>query len=114
MRHRSINAIFLTLVISLSGCTIGRVNARVAFWQEQTEKHVPAGTSVGEAQRFFASQGLDLRCCMSGPDIHNAYSAAERNIGRFVFTEYSVLIVADVSANQTIDRIRVLRIGVGL
>ena len=51
---------------------------------------------------------------MSGPDIHYAYSASERNVGRFVFTEYSVLIVADVSANQTINRVRVLRIGVGL
>jgi hypothetical protein len=51
---------------------------------------------------------------MSGPDIHNAYSAIERNVGRFVFTEYSVLIVADVSANQIIQRVRVIRIGVGL
>jgi len=51
---------------------------------------------------------------MSGPEIHDAYSASERNIGRFVLTEYSVLIVADVSEDQTINRIRILRVGVGL
>jgi hypothetical protein len=51
---------------------------------------------------------------MSGPDIHDAYSASEQNVGRFGFTEYSVLIVAEVSANQTVDRVRVLRVGVGL
>jgi len=93
---------------------MGRVNSRVAYWQKQTEVHVPLGTSLDEAKRFFASQGLELRCCMSGPDIHDAYSATERNVGRFVFTEYSVLIVAAVSAKQTIDRVRILRIGVGL
>jgi len=93
---------------------MGRVNSRVAYWQKQTEIHVPVGISLDDAQKFFVSQGLELRCCMSGPDIHNAYSATERDVGRFVFTEYSVLIVADVSANQTIDRVRVLRIGVGL
>jgi hypothetical protein len=86
----------------------------VAYWQKQTDIHVPAGTSLDDAKRFFASQGLELRCCMSGPDIHDAYSATERDVGRFVFTEYSVLIVADVSGNQKIDRVRVLRIGVGL
>ena len=93
---------------------MGRVNSRVAYWQKQTEIHVPVGTSLDDAKTFFSSHGLELRCCMSGPDIHDAYSASERNVGRFVFTEYSVLIVADVSANQTINRVRVLRIGVGL
>jgi hypothetical protein len=94
---RFICIICLSTVLSLAGCTMG-----------------PLGTSLENAQKFFASQGLKLQCCMSGPDIQNAYSASERNVGRFVFTEYSVLIVADVSANQTIDRVRVFRIGVGL
>jgi hypothetical protein len=114
MRHQFVYAICIAFVLAFSGCTMGRVNSRVAYWQKQTEVHVPAGTSLDEAKHFFASQGLELRGCMSGLDIHNAYSASERNVGRFVFTEYSVLIVADISANQTIDRVRVLRIGVGL
>jgi len=114
MRQRFIRVVALALALALSSCTIGRANSRVAYWQKQTQIHVPVGMPVDEAQKFFASQGLELRCCMSGPDIHDAYSATERNVGRFVFTEYSVLIVADVSANRTIDRIRVFRIGVGL
>ena len=114
MRYRFVCVIFPAVALALVGCTMGRVNSRVAYWQKQTEIHVPVGSGLDDAQKFFASQGLELRCCMSGPDIRNAYSATERNVGRFVFTEYSVLIVADVSANQTIDRVRVLRIGVGL
>src|SRR5579862_3853835 len=114
MRHRFVYAICIAVVLAFSGCTMGRVNSRVAYWQKQTAIHVPVGTSLDEARRFFASQGLELRCCMSGPDIHDAYSASERNVGRFVFTEYSVLIVVDVSAKQIVDRVRVLRIGVGL
>jgi hypothetical protein len=96
------------------GCSMDRVNSRVTSWQKQIDAHVPAGTSLKDAQAFFSSKGLELRCCMSGPNIHDAYAASERNVGRFAFTEYSVLIVADVSANQLIDRVRVLRIGVGL
>ncbi len=114
MRHHFIKPIYLALALVLSACTIGRVNSRVAYWQKQAEIRVPAGTSLGEAQAFFASHGLKLQCCISGPDIHDAYSASEQNVGRFGFTEYSVLIVADVSANQTVDRVRVLRVGVGL
>jgi hypothetical protein len=98
----------------LAGCSMGRVNSRVAYWQMQTKVHVPAGTSLKDAQSFFSSRGLDLRCCMSGPDIRDAYSASERDVGRFGFTEYSVVIVADVSASNVVDRVRVLRIGVGL
>jgi hypothetical protein len=105
---------FGTAALALAGCSMGRVNSRVAYWQKQTEIHVPAGTSLKDAQAFFSSQGLELRCCMSGPDIQGAYSASERGVGRFGFTEYSVLIVADVSASQVVDRVRVLRIGVGL
>jgi hypothetical protein len=100
--------------LAATGCTMWQVNSRVAYWQKQTEMHVPVGTSLDDAQKFFASQGLELRCCTSGPEIHDAYSATEQNVGRFVFTEYSVLIVADVSADKTIDRVRILRIGVGL
>jgi hypothetical protein len=100
--------------LMMSGCTMGRVNSRVAYWQRQTDIHIPVGTTLGDAQGFFASQGLQLRCCTSGRDIHEAYSANERNVGRFFFTEYSVMIVVDVSTNQTIDRVRVFRVGVGL
>ena len=51
---------------------------------------------------------------MSGPDIDNAYSATERDVGRFVFMEYSVLIVVDVAPEGLLKQVRVLRIGVGL
>jgi hypothetical protein len=90
------------------------MHARVAYWQQQTQIHIPKGTTIADARNFFATYGLELRCCMSGPDIHDAYSVTERTAGRFALTEYSVLVVADVSANQTVDRVRVFRIGVGL
>jgi hypothetical protein len=36
------------------------------------------------------------------------------NIGRFAWTEYSALIVVDVSPEHRVNRVRVLRVGVGL
>ena len=101
-------------VSAITGCTVGRANARVSYWSAETRAHVPVGIRIEEAQAFFTSRGLQLRCCMSGPDIDQAYSAMERNIGRFVWTEYSALIVVDVAADHRVSRVRVLRVGLGL
>ncbi len=98
----------------LLGCSTGRVNSRVEYWVAQTREHLPVGTRLADAESFFASRSLTLRCCMSGPDIDHAYSTMERNVGRFAFTEYSVLIVVDVSPDGLVNRVRVERIGVGL
>jgi len=102
--------LFLTPIV---GCSIGRANARVAYWTEQARLHIPAGTPIAAAASFLATRGLQLRCCMSGPGIDRAYSATDRNIGRFGWIEYSTLIVVDVSSDQRVNRVRVLRIGVG-
>src|SRR5579863_4469810 len=95
-------------VVAATGCSVGHANARVAYWTEETRLHVPIGSRVEDAQTFFGSRGLQLRCCMSGPDVDQAYSATERNIGRFGWTEYSALIVVDISPEQRVSRIRVL------
>jgi hypothetical protein len=98
----------------VAGCSIGHANARVAYWTEETRLHVPVGGRIEDAQAFFASRGLQLRCCMSGRDIDQAYSATDRNVGCFAWTEYSALIVVDVSPEHRVNRVRVLRVGVGL
>jgi hypothetical protein len=98
----------------LLGCSMGRVHSRVQYWVGQTREHLPPGTPLKDAESFFAARGVKLRCCMSGPDIDNAYSATERDVGRFVFTEYSVLIVVDVAPDGLLRQVRVLRIGLGL
>jgi hypothetical protein len=102
------------LPCAIAGCSIGRADSRIAYWQAETQAHLPVGTRVEDAQAFFASRGLHLQCCMSGPNIENAYSATEKNIGRLGWTEYSALIVVDVSPDQRVSKVRVLRIGVGL
>lgn len=107
-------ACWLALAVLLVGCSVGRANRRVEYWEVQTRSHVPKGIRIKDARTFFASQGLDLGCCMSGPDIKGAYSAMDRNVGRFAFMEYSLLIVVDVDQEHLVERVRVLRIGVGL
>jgi hypothetical protein len=105
---------FCLSVLTITGCTVGRANAKVSYWTEEAREHVPIGTRIENAQAFFASRGLQLRCCTSGPDIDQAYSTMERNIGHFVWTEYSALIVVDVAPDHRVSRVRVLRVGVGL
>jgi hypothetical protein len=119
MKAPKLTPLFWTLawclsVLAISGCTIGRANARVAYWIEETRVHVPLGSRIEDAQAFFASHGLELRCCMSGPDIDRAYSAMERDIGRFAWTEYSALIVVDVASDRRVSQVRILRVGLGL
>ena len=67
-----------------------------------------------DAEAFFAARGLEIRCCTSGPDFDHAYSATERHIGRFLWTEYSALIVVEVDPDHRVSRVRVVRVGVGL
>jgi hypothetical protein len=105
--------VWFLAVTATVACSIGHANARIAYWTEETRVHVPVGSRIEDAQAFFASRGLQLRCCMSGPDIDRAYSAMERKIGRFVWIEYSALIVVDVSPDHQVSRVRVLRVGVG-
>ena len=102
------------IALAATGCSVDHADARISYWTKEAQINVPVGTPIGTAQAFFASRGLELRCCMSGPDIEHAYSAMERDIGRFIWTEYSALIVVDVSAEQRVNRVRVLRVGVGL
>ena len=97
-----------------AGCSVGQADSRIAYWQAETRAHVPVGSRIDDARAFLAARGLDLHCCMSGPQIEHAYSATERNIGRFGWIEYSALIVVDVSPDQRVSQVRVLRIGAGL
>jgi len=118
---KSANGTFLARILAcclialvLSACTIGRVNERVSYWTKETTAHVPVGASIEDAKAFFASRGLETRCCTSGFDSAPAITATERDVGRFVFTEYSVLIVVDMTSDRRVSGVRVFRIGVGL
>lgn len=108
-----LGATICLLLMPMVGCSAGRADARVAYWTEQARLHMPTGIPVGEAQAFLAAHGLQLRCCMSGPGIDKAYSAMDPDVGRFGWIEYSALIVVDVTPDRRVDRVRVVRVGVG-
>jgi hypothetical protein len=105
----------LVLVALLDGCSLGRVNERMAYWDAKTRQHLPPGTAFSEAQQFFATRGLTLACCVSGPPgAGKYYFAKERKVGRFFFTEYDVAVLVALSASQKVETVRVERWGVGL
>ncbi|MGY1411078.1 MULTISPECIES: hypothetical protein [unclassified Luteimonas] len=103
----------LILLLMLTACDFGRSASRIAYWQSETEKYLPVGISKGDAEKFFHDRGLTLRCCMSGPNIESAHAARERNIGRHFFMEYEANIIVDFKDDK-VDRVRVMRFGVGL
>jgi len=105
-------ALFLALL--LAGCTTYKVDKRVSYWQAETSEHLKQGASLAQATNFFKSKGLELKCCINGPDINNAYLAREKNVGRFFLVEYDVVILVSISSEKKVEKIRVQRWGVGL
>ena len=93
---------------------MGRVDERQQYWTTTTAARLPVGTSHADADALFAANKLELKCCVSGPDITKAYYASEKNVGRALITEYDVVILVDFSKDDRVERVRVQRWGVGL
>jgi hypothetical protein len=97
------------------GCTIGRVNERVAYWSKTTAQKLPPGSTLQDAKDLFAAAGLTFVCCVSAePDLKPSWYAMERNVGRYFIVEYSVAVLVEVSPDDRILRVGVERWGVGL
>jgi hypothetical protein len=114
LKNPPLAVIATVLTYAISGCSVSRVDNRVDYWQSISQTKLLPGTPLSEAQELFKAHGLELRCCTSGPNIKNAYTAIERNVGRKLLVEYDVVVLVDVSPDQKIERVRVQRWGVGL
>lgn len=109
---RNLHLIVL-LPVLITGCSTVRVDARMDYWKSETTAHLPIGSSKQQAVDFFASRGLALGCCMSqppGPAYHLAY---ERNVGRILWTEYDVVVLVRISAEDKVSEIKVQSWGIG-
>jgi hypothetical protein len=114
MPNRPLGFGLLLAAVLASGCSLGRVNERMAYWDTETRTHLPAGTALADARQFFAARGLALRCCVSGsPGAGKYYVAREPKVGRFLFTEYDIAVLVALTASQQVASVRVERWGVG-
>src|SRR5438067_1119126 len=104
----------LVLTSLLAGCAVGVIDERIEYWNSETSRNLPPGSTLKQAEDFFSHRGLKLSCCVSGPDNKNAYMAIERNVGRVLWSEYDVAIIVDFTKDEQVQRTRVLRWGVGL
>jgi hypothetical protein len=104
----------LTATTVLLGCSMGRVDARMDYWNSETKANLPRGISFEEAESFFRQRGVPLTCCVSGPvGAPQYYLATERKVGRFLFTEYNVVVLVALTPGRTVQSVRVERWGVG-
>jgi hypothetical protein len=103
------------ILLCLGGCTTGHVAKRLSYWTSETRDHLPIGTDLPDAERFFETRGVRLRCCVSAePDVPKSYFAVERDVGRLLWTQYSVAVLVRISATGQVENVRVERWGVGL
>jgi hypothetical protein len=102
------------LAFVVVGCSTARISEREEYWRKITADQVRPGTTLELARTALAGHGLQLRCCVSGPDNRQSYFGSENNVGRFFFTEYSVVVIVNVSKDGRVQDARVERWGVGL
>jgi hypothetical protein len=102
------------MVLLMCACSMGHVYEREQFWTATTAARLPLGTPLTEAKALFAANGLELKCCVSGDGMNEAYYALERNVGRALITEYDVAVIIEVSKDEKVARVRVQRWGIGL
>jgi hypothetical protein len=100
--------------ILAAGCSTGRVNERVAYWSKIITEQVRPGTTLEAAQSALSAHGLQLQCCVSGPDNKRSFFASEKDVGRLFFTEYSVVVIVNISRDNLVEDARVERWGVGM
>jgi hypothetical protein len=113
MRFAFVLAVICSAAV-LAGCSTRRVDERVAYWTKVTADQVPRGSTLENAHSVLSAHGLQLNCCVSGPDNNQSYFASEKGVGRFFFTEYSVVVIVNVSHEGHVEDARVERWGVGL
>jgi hypothetical protein len=104
----------IALALMAAGCSTGRVNERVAYWTKITADQVPPGSTLDAARSVLSAGGLQLQCCVSGPDNKQSYFGMEKDVGRFFFTVYSVAVIVNFSRDNLVKDARVERWGVGL
>lgn len=104
----------ILVAVLLAGCSTARVDERMSYWRTQTAAQLPAGTPKAQASAFFESRGVPLKCCVSERRNQWLHFAAERGVGRSLWTTYDVVVLVELSADDRVTDIRVQRWGVGL
>ncbi len=97
----------------VASCSSSRVDERMTYWSKVISNQVPSGSTIESARSVLATHGLSLTCCVSGPDEKQSYFAVEKRVGRFLFTEYDVAVIINVSKDNHVADARVEKWGVG-
>lgn len=105
----------ILLATCSAGCTIGRVNQRLAYWSKTTEEKLPPSSTLQDAKDLFSNAGLKFICCVSAePNLKRSWYATERKVGRLLWMEYSVVVLVQVEPDDRVVQVRVERWDVGL
>jgi hypothetical protein len=108
-------AIVFTVALSGAGCSTHRVKERMAYWETESSRYLPPGSTLQQAKDFFSSRGSSLLCCLrSPPQIPQAYYVLEHDVGFFLLTSYSVAVLVTLSDTDKVESVKVQRWGVGL
>jgi SnoaL-like domain len=65
-------------------------------------EQVRPGSTRETAQRVLSAHGLQLTCCVSGPDRKSSYFGLVKDVGRLFFTVYSIAASVNISHDKNI------------
>lgn len=99
----------------LSACAHQGAAERVGYWRSETDRYLPAGSSLEVAEAFFARRGLRLVCCVNQLNgTQPKRYAVERDAARSVLMHYDVAILVETTPQDHVSRVTVEQWGIGL
>ncbi|WP_056447729.1 hypothetical protein [Massilia sp. Root335] len=107
------NLCIMAAALLLSGCAHHKAAERADYWRSETASHLPAGTSLDVAEKFFTDRGLQLVCCVNNGTGFKRY-AVEHDVAQSVITHYDVAILVDTTPEKRVSKVTVEQWGVGL
>lgn len=99
----------------VSACAHQSTAERADYWRSETARYLPAGSSLGFAETFFAQRGLRLVCCLNQLNgTKPKRYAVERDVAQSVLMHYDVAILVDTTLNEHVSNVTVEQWGIGL
>jgi hypothetical protein len=99
----------------LSACAQQGAAKRADYWRSETDRSLPAGSSLAVAEAFFAQRGLRLVCCV---DKLNGTKpkryALDRDVAQSILMHYDVAILVDTTPDEHVSSVTVEQWGIGL
>ncbi|MBC3874838.1 hypothetical protein [Undibacterium flavidum] len=113
-RRRLFLSVTVLFLLALTACSTAAVNTRMQYWRDEVKLQLPIGTSKRHAEEFFATRGVKLICCVSMSHDKKFHYINERKVASSLLMDYDVVVLLEISPEETVTSVSVQSWGIGL